>query len=145
MSQPLDYVSPSKGRRRAGWVASRFSRWHAWTAAALWLTFTALTFLAVMNGLDKAREHPGTVAATTAGTLLGPMTGAISRDFQGCCTEFSVSLLPWCGGALAVGVVFQILVPPRGWWRGALRLFAWVAGLFVWFGGGIVSFAHALS
>jgi hypothetical protein len=73
------------------------------------------------------------------------MTGAISRDFQGCCLDASLSLLPWCLGALGVGVGMQLVVPPRGWPSRALRLLAWAAGWFVWFAGGIVSFAHALS
>jgi len=143
-TQSLDYGTPPSLRRRAGRLASHFFRWHAWTAAAVWLLFTGFTFLIVMSGLDKSRERPRTVAATTAGTVLGPMTGAISRDFQGCCTEFSLLLLPWCGGGLVIGALLQLVIPPRGWWR-PIRAIAWVGGLLVWFGGGIVSFAHALS
>jgi hypothetical protein len=143
--QPLDYLSSNQPRRGRRWLAGRFSRWHIWTAGVLWLGFTVLTLLIVLKALDKATQRPMIVAATTAGTVLGPMTGAISRDFQGCCLEFSLSLLPYCLGALAVALAVQLIVPPRGWPSRTLRLLAWAAGWFVWFAGGIVSFGHALS
>src|SRR5688572_22720360 len=107
-SPPLDYVS---GRDSGTWggLAARFSRWHAWVAVLLWLAFSVINFFAVLNGLDRAREKPGTVAATAAGTVLGPMTGAISRDFQGCCLKASLSLLPYCLGALLGGIAVQVI------------------------------------
>ena len=142
----LDYLSSADGRRRRHfWASARFSRWHGWVALAAWLAFSVLTLFIVMNALDRAGDRPRTVAATTAATVLGPMTGAVSRDFQGCCLKFSLALLPWCLGGLVAGVATQIVVPPRGRLTGAVRVVAWVAGLVVWFGGGIVSFGHALS
>ena len=142
----LDYVSSPEARRPRGlWLPARFSRWHAWVAAVTWLAFSVLTLVIVMSALDRAADRPRTVAATTAATVLGPMTGAVSRDFQDCCLKFSLWLLPWCLGGLAAGAATQIVVPPRGWLTGAVRVVAWVAGLVVWFGGGIVSFGHALS
>ena len=75
--------------------------------------------------------------------------GADDRGDQpglsGCCLDFSLALIPVCGGALFGGLVVQLVVPPRGTWSRVCRLLAWSAGLFVWFGGGIVSFGHALS
>ena len=143
---PLDYVSPHDAhRRRTGWPRGRLSRWHAWVAVIVWLAFSVLTLMIVLSALDRATEKPGTVAATTAATILGPMTGAVSRDFQGCCLKNSLALLPYCLGALLVGLAVQLLVPPRGWLTGTVRVIAWTMGLVVWFGGGIASFAHALT
>ena len=142
----LDYVSSpdARGRRRF-WLLSRFSRWHAWVALVTWLAFSVLTLAIVVSALERAADRPRTVAATVAATALGPMTGAVSRDFQDCCLKFSLWLLPWCVGGLFAGVATQVVVPPHGRLTGAVRVAAWVAGLVVWFGGGIVSFAHALS
>jgi hypothetical protein len=112
-------------------------------AVALWLGFSGLTLFIVLAG--HAARRPKTLAATTAGTVLGPMTGAICRDFQGCCLRNSLMLMPWCLGGLATGVVVQLAVPGRGWLTQSVRVVAWVAGLIIWFGGGIVSFGHALS
>lgn len=142
----LDYVSAHDAKsRRTGRLRGRLSRWHAWVAIALWLAFSTLTLLIVLGALDRAAEKPRTVAATTAATVLGPMTGAVSRDFQGCCLKFSLHLLPYCLGALLVGLAVQLVVPPRGWLTGTVRVIAWIVGLVAWFGGGIVSFGHALS
>ena len=60
-------------------------------------------------------------------------------------TSFSLALLPYCLSALAVAMLVQIVFPARAMWLRALRALVWVAGLVVWFGGGIVSFGHALS
>jgi hypothetical protein len=65
--------------------------------------------------------------------------------FPGLLPEFSLSLFPWCGGAVILATVVHIVVLPGAWWRGTLRVIAWVTGLFIWFAGGIVSFGHALS
>ena len=142
----LDYGSPATavGRRR-GWFAARFSRWHAGVALGLWLAFSGLTLFIVLKGLDRAADKPRTVAVTTAATILGPMTGAVSRDFQGCCLKFSLYLLPYCLGALLVGVIVQLVILPRGWVTKTVRVLFWSAGWFVYFAGGIVSFGHALS
>ena len=139
----LDYHSP-RTSRRTGWLAARLFRWHAWTAVALWLAFSGLTLLLVLSGLDRATERPRTVIATTAATALGPMTGAVSRDFQSCCVNFSVSLLPYCLVGLLAGLAVQLIVPARGPASGAVRAVSWIAGWGIWFGGGIVSFGHAL-
>ena len=141
---PLDYARLGAPWHR-GWLTGRFSRWHLWVALALWLAFSGLTLFIVLKALDRAAEKPGTVAATTAATVLGPMTGAVSRDFQGCCAKFSLSLLPYCLGALLTGIAVQLFVVPRGWVTKTVRVLSWCAGWFVYFGGGIVSFGHALS
>ena len=145
MPHSLDYHASPLRSRVWRCLGSRFSRWHAWVAGVLWVVFSVLTLLIVLSGLDHATGRPLTVAATTAGTCLGPMTGAISRDFQGCCLKFSLSLLPWCGGALLAGTAVQWFVPPKGWFSRSLRVVAWLVALLAWFGGGLFSFAHALS
>lgn len=127
------------------WVENNFSRWHVVAFVVLWSIFSALTFYVVSNGLDNAADHPGTVAATTAATVLGPMTGAVSRNFQGCCLGFSLSLLPYCLSGLLVAVLAQVIRLPAHAWGLVARRLLWILGLFVWFAGGIVSFMHALS
>ena len=143
--QPVHYALRPRPPRWARWLHSRFSRWHAVVALVLWLGFSGLTLAILLTGLKEAADRPLKVAATTAGTVLGPMTGAIARDFQSCCLESSLRLLPVCLGALAGAVLVQLIVRPRGRWRNILRLTAWATGLFAWFAGGIVSFGHALS
>ena len=64
---------------------NNFTRWHAIVALALWLAFAALTLVIVLRGLDHAAQRPLTVAATVAGSALGPMSGAIGRGLQSCC------------------------------------------------------------
>ena len=112
---------------------------------ALWLAFSALTLWIASHGIDDSSHKPMLVFVTTLGTALGPMTGAISRDFQSCCLAHSLWLLPYCLGGFVIAVMVQFALPPRRWWSVAIRAATWVTGLLVWFGGGIVSFGHALS
>ena len=90
-------------------------------------------------------DDKGRVLLTTAGTISGPMTGALARDWQGCCLEFSIFLLPCCGSALVGAAAFQFIPLPLKRGATAIRLSVWTVGLLVWFMGGIVSFGHALS
>ena len=140
----LDYRSPD-ARRCTAWLSTRLFRWHVWTAGILCLAFGAFTLIILLTGLDRTPGRWRVIISTTAATALGPMTGAVSRDFQGCCLEFSLFLLPWCLGGLITGVAVQFIVPARGPIHGTARVVAWVTGWVVWFGGGIVSFGHALS
>lgn len=118
---------------------------HLWLALGMWACFTALTWAILRGGLDQSADRSKTIVVTTLATPLGPMTGAISRHWQDCCLQFSLSLLPYCASALAASFFAQLLIPPSNqWWRLA-RLGIWFAGLLVWFGGGIISFGHALS
>lgn len=125
-------------------VANNFTRRHVRVAAGLWLASAALTLLVVLTGLDDAARRPLTVAATVAGTALGPLTGAISRGFQPCCLAASLALLPVCLPALAIAAAAQVVRLPNTPRVRMGRLAVWAAGLVVWFGGGIVSFGHAL-
>lgn len=123
---------------------NNFTRWHVRVAFALWLAFAALTLVILLRGLDHAAQRPLTVAATVAGSALGPMSGALSRGLQPCCLAFSLSLMPFCLAALAVATAAQVVRLPEVSWVRITRLAIWAAGLILWFGGGIVSFAHAL-
>ncbi|MFM8496292.1 MAG: hypothetical protein ACKOEM_12320 [Planctomycetia bacterium] len=123
---------------------NNFTRWHVRVAFALWLAFAALTLVILLRGLDHAAQRPLTVAATVAGSVLGPMSGALSRGLQPCCLAFSLSLMPFCLAALAVATAAQVVRLPEVSWVRITRLAIWAAGLILWFGGGIVSFAHAL-
>jgi hypothetical protein len=127
-------------------LRSRLSRAHLWAVLALWAIATALTLLALLTGLDHPRNELPALFAATAGTVLGPMTGAIARHFQPCCLHFSLSLLPACGGALAAAAVLQLLIPPAHFLLRALRLTAWALGLLAWLAGGLIALVgHALS
>ena len=118
---------------------------HAIVFGVVWMSFTALTFSAVSGGLTNASQERGLVMMTTLGTISGPMTGAISRRFQSCCLQVSLALLPYAAIGLLTGAAFQSLpIPSRSGWQ-VLRLSVWGLGWIVWFGSGIVSFAHALS
>jgi hypothetical protein len=126
---------------RPAWI----DRKHAMVLGVLWVCFTILTYAAVSGGLTNASQERGLVAITTLSTMTGPMTGAISRRFQSCCLHASLMLLPYAATGLIAGIAFQAFpLPHRAVWQ-AVRLSVWGLGWFVWFGSGIVSFAHALS
>jgi hypothetical protein len=125
-------------------IENHFTKAHLFVSLGLWLAFTVLTFWIANQGIDQ-NDHGRLVFLTTCGTILGPMTGAISRDFQSCCLKFSFSLLPYCGAVLALGTTpLFVRLPFR---RGAsvLRMTLWIVGWLGWFFGGIVSFGHALN
>jgi hypothetical protein len=90
-------------------------------------------------------NHQRLVVLTTLGTILGPMTGAISRDCQSCCLNFSLSLLPYCAAFLIVGTIPLLIKFPFRLGAAALRMILWTVGVLGWFLGGILSFAHALN
>ncbi len=125
--------------------SSRFGTAHIAIFAVLWFGFTVLTYMAVSGGLTNASQERGLVVMTTLGTISGPMTGAISRRYQSCCLQASLSLLPFAAAGLVMSVGFQWLPLPHHWGWQMLRLGVWGLGWVVWFGSGIVSFAHALS
>ncbi|MFA6242287.1 MAG: hypothetical protein WC655_15240 [Candidatus Hydrogenedentales bacterium] len=123
---------------------NNFGRRHVYVFMAMWLAFTVLTYLGADAGADKS-EHSQRVWKTTASAITGPIAGAVVRDFQGCCLGFSISLLPFCGGALLIGALVQVIRLPFGTFSGAVRVTAWSLGLLLWFLGIPVSFLHAFS
>jgi hypothetical protein len=124
-------------------IENNFTRHHLLAFLAVWLSFTILTYLIAERGIEQD-GHNRLVALTACGTILGPMTGAISRNCQSCCLRFSLGLIPYCAASLIIGAIPSFLYLP---FRGAsiLRMTAWVVGLLGWFLGAIVSFGHALS
>lgn len=121
-----------------------FTRVHLFVFLGIWLCFTALTYWIAEHGIEQD-SHGRLVLLTTLGTILGPMTGAISRDCQSCCLAFSLSLLPYCAAILILGAVPLFVKLPFRRGAFALRMVLWIVGLLGWFLGGIVSFGHALS
>ena len=124
-------------------IENHFTRYHLLVLLAIWLGFTVLTYLIAERGIEQY-DHNRLVALTTCGTILGPMTGAISRNCQSCCLKFSLGLLPCCAAFFIIGAMPSFL---RLRFRGAsvLQMVTWVVGLLGWFLGGIVSFGHALN
>jgi len=104
-----------------------------------------VTFMIVNEGLDEGDNHSTMVFLTTLASITGPMTGAISRGSQGCCLEFSLTLLPYCGGILLMGIIPQFVKWPFQRFAPACRYTLWILGWSGWFLSGIISFGHALS
>lgn len=124
----------------AATVLRTFSWAHLVSWLVLWLIFTCLTFAATSQGLsDKSYVLPATLA-----TVLGPMTGAISRGHQSCCLEFSLGLLPYAAACVAVATAVQFAPTPKHWAAEMVRIALWTLGWFVWFASGILSLGHAL-
>ena len=117
---------------------------HKLTFTVVFSIFTALTYLLTDAGIDPGKEHNTRVVQTTLGTITGPMTGAIARGFQSCCLKFSLFLMMFCAPMLIIGIGLQYVRLPDKIWVKVIRMFCWVLGWLIWFGGGIVSYGHAL-
>ena len=137
-AQTLDYLS-SRRCRVPRWLAGRVARWHAITVVVF---FACLAGLVVFGVRDRS---PRVIAKAGGYVVAGPMAGAMLADYQRCCLDFSLSLVPYCAGALAAAIAVQLLVPLRGWFSRTFRVVAWIVGVFGWFGGAIVSYLHAMS
>lgn len=126
-------------------VGNHLIRAHGVIFSGLFGIFTVWTFLITNSGLSEGAGHARYVLQTTLGTISGPMTGAIARNFQSCCLHASLQLAGYCAPVLAIGAVAQFVGTPGGKRLRALRLVLWTLGWATWFAGGIVSFLHALS
>jgi hypothetical protein len=124
-------------------IENNFTRYHFIVFLGIWLCFTCSTYWIADNGIEQD-NHNRLVFLTTCGTILGPMTGAISRNCQSCCLKFSLGLLPYCASFLAIGAIPLFLRLPFQCGASAVRMMMWIVGLLGWFLGGILSFAHAL-
>jgi hypothetical protein len=121
-----------------------FERAHGISFLAVYVLFGILTFLALRSAQKPNATLPKALAVSV-GSFAGPFTGAMARDFQSCCWQNSLQLAPYCGGVLVLGTLLQWI--PRSLQAGqrTLRLAFWILGWLGWFGGGVISFAHALS
>jgi hypothetical protein len=124
-------------------IENHFTRYHLFVFLGIWLCFTGLTYWIAEHGIEHY-DHNRLVCLATCGTILGPMTGAISRNFQSCCLKFSLDLLPYCAAFLVIGAIPLFLKLTFQCGASAVRMAMWVVGLLGWFLGGILSFAHAL-
>lgn len=127
-------------------LENHFTRKHLWVFLVMLMLFTILNGMIAAAGIDKGSDYTRQVISTTAATILGPMTGAVARDWQGCCTRFSLwVLLVVSGPALLIGTLLQIVWLPFQKGQHTVRLIFWSIGLFLWFFGGLISYGHALS
>ncbi|MCL4694183.1 MAG: hypothetical protein KJ060_16935 [Candidatus Hydrogenedentes bacterium] len=127
------------------YLKNNLTRAHAIVFVVLFVVYTLLTFRITNAGLDDGPEHDSRVFMSTLCTMAGPLTGAISRGFQGCCLRFSLLVMTYCAPVLLVCVGLQFIRIPDWRWRRVARLVFWTLGWFIWFAGGILSFGHALS
>ena len=74
--------------------------------------FTVLTFIITNPGVDDGPAHNSAVFYSTIGTITGPLTGAISRNFQGCCLRFSLLLMAFCAPVLIFAIAIQFIRMP---------------------------------
>lgn len=124
---------------------SNFNRWHWLILSHLWVAFSGLTFAIVNAGLDvSSSNRSARLLLTTLATPLGPMTGAISRDYQPCCLNCSLSLLKYCGPILGIAVAMQFIPHRQRKTTSVGLLVVWTLGFLAWFGSGILSLLHAL-
>jgi hypothetical protein len=122
---------------------NNFSKKHLFIFLAIWILFTIANFAILCIGLDGQNKYIYTLL-TTAATITGPLTGAIARQWQSCCTEFSLKIMMFCAPVLLLGTIFQLIKLPFKKFAAAIRLFIWIVCLLIWFLGGILSFGHAL-
>jgi len=127
-------------------IENHFSIKHAWTFLGFLAVFTVLNFFILNASVDEGHEHTRQLIVTTLCTISGPMTGAIARDFQGCCTRFSLRVL-WVvsGPALLLGILMQVIRLPFKRGQVVVRMMFWATGLLLWFLGGLASYGHALN
>lgn len=121
-----------------------FDRAHLVSFLTLYTLFALLTFLA-LRPAEKQNATLPKALLVAAGAVSGPFTGAMARGFQSCCWRNSLQLAPYCGGILMIGTVLQWVPMPFQAGQRLVRLTLWLVGWLGWFGGGLVSFAHALS
>jgi hypothetical protein len=121
-----------------------FHKGHWVALACLWIGFSIATCLVTNDGLDLGPDHDKRIIQATLGTITGPLTGAIARDFQECCLRFSLVLMAFSGPVLLVGILIQVLKLPDQRWVNWMRMGLWVFGWVAWFLSGSISLTHAL-
>ena len=119
---------------------NRFTKWHFVIYLVYLIAFGGMTFWAMSAQSGANMKH---TLWTTSCTALGPLVGAIARNCQSCCLSFSLWLLPYCGTCLALGALAQVIRFPFRRFEMPVRYVLWTTGLFGWFAGIPLSFAHA--
>lgn len=142
-----DTVPPAPSAESEGGAVSpdAFTGRHVRILGILLGVATLTTFLVTSAGWQAGRYSNVHIVIPTLLTISGPLTGALCRGLQSCCFANSVSMLPWFLPPLLLAFAIQICWRPRTQTGEAVRLAAWGCGWFVWFAGGWLSFAHALS
>ncbi|HYG34348.1 MAG TPA: hypothetical protein VEC99_06165 [Clostridia bacterium] len=121
-----------------------FNRMHLYVFLGFYLLFAGLTLFALARQ-SKSDWRSNWNTAATIGAITGPFTGAIARQFQGCCLGFSLKLFPYCAAFLVGGITLQLVPLPFRSLERPTRMLLWCVGLFGWFAGGPLSFIHAFS
>lgn len=120
-----------------------FAGTHLVSFLTIYAVFAVLTFLALR--LPEKHSTTSKAVLVSLGAISGPFTGAMARDFQSCCWNNSLQIAPYCGGILMLSIGLQVIPLPFQSGQRFVRLALWVGGWLGWFGGGVVSFGHALS
>jgi len=94
-------------------LKNNFTKIHLTIFISIIGIFTILTFLASNAGIDNGGNHNIRVFQTTIGVITGPMTGAIARGFQGCCTRASLLIMKFCAPFLIFCVIVQFIKLPE--------------------------------
>jgi len=152
VDEPADpYAAPRSERSRKSTDAQAespprpaFTRAHVWVLAILFGLATIQTFVVTVSGVDPGSDKWRHVITATLLTISGPMTGAICRDLQSCCLDFSASLLPWFLPPLIGAFALQQIWRPRSVAGESVRVTIWGLAWLAWFFGGHISFLHAL-
>ena len=121
-----------------------FGRVHLYIFLGFYVVFAALSFF-ILNAGSESDRRENQITAATVGAVSGPFTGAIARHFQSCCWKFSLAIFPYCALFFGAGLLCQIIPLPFKRLEHTVRLTTWCIGLLGWFGGALLSFAHALS
>jgi hypothetical protein len=120
----------------------RLTKAHLLTFLILFILFAIFNLVAV-----TANQNFGRGVLTATGTILGPLTGAISRNFQNCRLNASLGLSAYFLPVLCVGIFAQLTFKRTSVGRvgSSIRLALWIVAWALWFFSGIISFGHALS
>jgi hypothetical protein len=114
--------------------ANNFTRLHAYVAGGLFLAFALLSVYCCL----RMSVPPGSAVIAALATVSGPFTASLIHPPA---MQLALRILPFFAAFIALGALFQILRLPIGRGDGArvFYILTWMLGLFVWFGGAILS------
>lgn len=119
--------------------------WHLKSFLWIYFIFTAIIAFMAYSGIDQHHDHTKLFLQTTLGSISGPMIGAISREFQGCCLKCSLNVMKLALPILLFGTGLQFLNLPDRRWIGIPVRGVWICAWITWFLLGIATFGHALT